>query len=59
MTHLLTCRDTPYVAERLNTVLNFVPSIATPELIVARTSMFWSRYFDSGVLTPKELAPRA
>lgn len=48
-----------YVADRdLNTVMKLVLSIATPDLIVARTSMFWSRYFDSGVLTPTELAPR-
>lgn len=49
-----------YVADRdLNTVLKFVLSIATPEVIVARTSMFWSRYFDCGVLKPHELEPRS
>lgn len=49
-----------YVADRdLNTVMKLVLSIATPELIVARTSMFWSRYFDCGVLKPTELAPRS
>src|SRR6185436_16638631 len=42
-----------YVADRdLNTVLKFALSIATPDTIVARTGMFWSRYFDCGTLTP-------
>jgi hypothetical protein len=48
-----------YVAERdLNTVLKLVLSIATPDIIVSRTSMFWSRYFDTGTLTPTHVGPR-
>jgi hypothetical protein len=41
------------VERDLNTVLKFALSIARPDTIVARTGMFWSRYFDVGVLTPR------
>ena len=48
-----------HVASRdLSTVLKFVLSIATPDGIVARTSMFWSRYFDTGSVTPTKVAPQ-
>jgi hypothetical protein len=48
-----------YVADRdLNTVLKFALSIAMPDTIVARTGMFWSRYFDAGSLSPKMVRPR-
>ena len=43
-----------YVADRdLNTVLKFALSMAMPDTIVARTGMFWSRYFDAGSLSPR------
>jgi hypothetical protein len=48
-----------YVAERdLNTVLKFALSIAMPDTIVARTGMFWSRYFDVGSLSPHMVKAR-
>lgn len=48
-----------HIADRdLNTVLKFALSIAMPDTIVARTGMFWSRYFDAGTLTPKMVKPR-
>ena len=54
-----TLRIAKYVAERdLNTVLKFALSIAMPDTIVARTGMFWSRYFDVGTLTPRMLKAR-
>src|SRR5262249_28078973 len=43
-----------YIADRdLNTVMKFALSIAMPDTIVARTGMFWSRYFDVGSLVPR------
>lgn len=48
-----------YVADQdLNTVLKFALSIATPDTIMARTGMFWSRYFDCGSLSPQMVKPR-
>jgi hypothetical protein len=48
-----------YIADRdLNTVLKFALSIAMPDTIVARTGMFWSRYFETGTLSPKMVKPR-
>lgn len=48
-----------YIADRdLNTVLKFALSIAMPDTIVARTGMFWSRYFNTGSLSPKMVKPR-
>lgn len=48
-----------YVADRdLNTVLKFALSIAMPDTIVARTGMFWSRYFDGGFLSPHMVKAR-
>jgi hypothetical protein len=48
-----------YVADRdLNTVLKFALSIAMPDSIVARTGMFWSRYFDVGSLSPQLVKAR-
>lgn len=48
-----------YVADRdLNTVLKFALSIAMPDTIVARTGMFWSRYFDAGKVFPRMVKPR-
>lgn len=48
-----------YVADRdLNTVMKFALSIAVPDTIVARTGMFWSRYFEVGTLLPKMVKPR-
>ncbi|KYF70048.1 MULTISPECIES: hypothetical protein [Sorangium] len=48
-----------YVADRdLNTVMKFALSIAMPDTIVARTGMFWSRYFDSGKVFPRMVKPR-
>ena len=47
-----------YVADRdLNTVMKFALSIAMPDTIVARTGMFWSRYFDSGKVFPRMVKP--
>jgi hypothetical protein len=52
-------RYADYVAERdLSTVLKLVLSIATPEIIVSRTSMFWRRYFDVGSLAPTKIGPQ-
>jgi hypothetical protein len=33
-------------------------SVATPDRIMARTPMFWSRYFDVCALKPTEVAPK-
>lgn len=41
----------------LNTVYRLVLKLGSPEFILKRTGQLWSRYYDTGTLTPKEIGP--
>jgi hypothetical protein len=44
--------------EDLTTLYKLILKVGTPGFIMGKAGSLWGRYFDTGILVPKELAPR-
>jgi hypothetical protein len=48
-----------YISEKdLNMLFKIILKMGSPEFLLKRTGSIWSRYFDSGALTQREIEPR-
>lgn len=48
-----------YIAHQdLSTVYKLVMKFGSPEFLLRRTGQLWSRYYDTGSLTPEEVSPK-
>jgi hypothetical protein len=49
-----------FIAERdLHTIFRILLRVAPPDALLGRTGSLWTRYFDSGTLTPEPRGPRS